>query len=61
MEEAAVNALLDSAARRAERVALMDTCPPGDDELGRTEFVIRYSTWPTHVWETICWQGASGK
>ncbi|CAL1136681.1 unnamed protein product, partial [Cladocopium goreaui] len=41
MEESAVQKLLEKAARRAERTAVMDTCPPQDDEpnVGRTQQV----------------------
>lgn len=41
MEESAVQKLLEKAARRAERAAVMDTRPPQDDEpnVGRTDFV----------------------
>lgn len=41
MEESAVQKLLEKAARRAERAAVMDTCPPPDDDqdVGRTDFV----------------------
>ena len=49
--------LLEKAARRAERAAVMDTCPreEGDQDVGRTECVSITPTWPIHVGAWHLW------
>ena len=51
--------LLEKAARRAERAAVMDTCPreEGDQDMGRTECVGITPTWPIHVGAWHLWVG----